>query len=386
LIVVSLWRFLEQPGKLSNRDYLSFFAVSGLFWIYASSLLWSVDLASGITFLKSQLFLIAVPFIILLNRSLISTHSKRFTGVLIAAICLSWLATFVMHFLPEDLVRQMTSNKNLFLPYADGNRELFGMYSPFITRIQQSNFLGIGVIFSLFSFGRYQKPIYIITGFWCLAGLVFLGGRGGQVGFFIAIAVFSTLISIHFGKSVFQKLALGVGALLLLGLAGYMMVFHMEPVKSRYAQHRYEMEMFRSGEYRQADYYHFTSLRRFVSWENSKQLIRQQPIIGTGIGDYQAAYKQQYDLGAIDLPLNNHSQYLQVAGAAGIAGLALWLICLSLWFGLVFSKNTHYLYRISAISCMVLYIVAMIPDALLLKQVDSVHFSFLLSWWIGTDQ
>lgn len=74
-------------------------------------------------------------------------------------------------------------------------------------------------------------------------------------------------------------MALVLASLALLALAGYLMVFHMEPVKSRYAQHRYEMEMIRTGEYQHTSYEHFTSLRRIVSWKNSLDLIRKHPCL-----------------------------------------------------------------------------------------------------------
>lgn len=384
LLVFGLARLYQKEVTVCRRDLAFFLLASSLFWVYTLSLLWSTNLPAGLVYIKSHLFLVGVPLIILLGKALLQKKWVLLSGIFLAGICISWLFTIICHFLPPEWLLTVSKMERLVLPYSVNDRDLFGMYSPFITRIQLSNFLAVGCFFALFAYYQRRNWVFVLLGIWCLSGLIFLGGRGGQVGFFSALCLLVVLGAANYGKSFFQKMALVLASLALLALAGYLMVFHMEPVKSRYAQHRYEMEMIRTGEYQHTSYEHFTSLRRIVSWKNSLDLIRKHPLFGTGVGDYKELFAQEYASKEQynKLTPNNHSQYLHVAGATGIFGLMIWLLCLMGWVGIVFTGKNGTAYRLVAISTLTVFLVAMIPDALLLQQVDLVHFSFLLSWWL----
>jgi len=381
LLLYSLYNYYRNPFPFSRRDLLCFVAVSALFWIYSLSLIWSADIINGLLFLKSQAFLLLIPLVVLFQKKLVAEHINRWINIYLAAICLAWLATLVAHFLPDDVMQTLTKNDKLFQPFSSYNTLLFGMYSPFITRIQFCNFLVVGFFMGLHNFIK-NRSFYnlIIVGF-LLSGLILLGGRGGLLAWFVACSFFFILYSSSLCSIVWKKLFISLGSIGLVLIVGYLLLFHVEPVRSRFAQHRYETELIRSGEFRKQDYSHFTTLRRFVSWENSLNLIQTHPILGTGIGDYAAAYQNIYDTDKYELPVNNHSEYFHIAGSTGIVGLGLFAVSLLLFFYLLYDLP-RLPDRAIAYSCILVFIVAFIPDALLLKQVDLSHFALILSFWL----
>ncbi|MBK7504679.1 MAG: O-antigen ligase family protein [Bacteroidetes bacterium] len=151
-------------------------------------------------------------------------------------------------------------------------------------------------------------------------------------------------------------------------------------IKERYSQHNYEIKMFETKQYKPEDLINFTSVRRIISWENGIELIKKHPIFGTGIGDYEEELKKEYDTDNYNLPINHHSQYLFIIGSVGIFIFIIYLLSL-LYASFLFFKQKEILPI--GIAFLMFYLVAFIPDAVLLRQVDcmsySLFFSLLLS-------
>jgi len=71
---------------------------------------------------------------------------------------------------------------------------------------------------------------------------------------------------------------------------------------------------------------------RMVLWQNTLEMIRERPLLGSGTGSFGAAYRQkvagQSGWRAENLSSDPHNQYLKIAAEHGLVGLAvfLWLI------------------------------------------------------------
>ncbi|MBC7126199.1 MAG: O-antigen ligase family protein, partial [Bacteroidales bacterium] len=81
--------------------------------------------------------------------------------------------------------------------------------------------------------------------------------------------------------------------------------------------------------------------RRLIYARAVWHVIKGNPILGVGYGDLPAAMNQFYDVYKVDLPLSYrfmpHNQYLTVWASAGIIGLAVFILSITLPF--LFSSN-----------------------------------------------
>lgn len=104
-------------------------------------------------------------------------------------------------------------------------------------------------------------------------------------------------------------------------------------------------------------------------------LIRQHPWFGVGTGDVPQAFRQTYD--EIHSPLKEefrfraHNQYLSIAVAFGLAGLAFFLVVL-LWPYFSSKKSRTYLYTVFL--CIILF--SMFPEDTLETQAGASLFAF----------
>ncbi len=92
---------------------------------------------------------------------------------------------------------------------------------------------------------------------------------------------------------------------------------------------------------------HSLSLR-FEFWKTALHLIQRNPIFGTGIGDYKAAFLAQYDLDQSNISVKNrlrsHNQFLSVIAALGIVGGIIFIF--SLLYPMRASMSFPWIYRL----------------------------------------
>lgn len=79
-----------------------------------------------------------------------------------------------------------------------------------------------------------------------------------------------------------------------------------------------------------------TASKRLTWYRNAMSLVRDDPMIGHGLGNYPVVYPESNLLGPLDenmhlgkVPLKAHNDYIQITVETGLVGLALilWLIC-----------------------------------------------------------
>ena len=101
----------------------------------------------------------------------------------------------------------------------------------------------------------------------------------------------------------------------------------------------------------------FTSGRRMAIWKFTAMMIKDHPLLGSGVGtfkyntiDYQAEFFSQGDnrsLYPYGLAFNAHNEYLEVWAELGIIGLGifLWIVIGYFYYGLRFLKKTKDNYK-----------------------------------------
>ena len=80
---------------------------------------------------------------------------------------------------------------------------------------------------------------------------------------------------------------------------------------------------------------------RFIVWRNALQVIKQNSILGVGIGDTDTELEKQYQKNNLDLEYGTHNQYIYAQLSMGIVGLILLLAILfvPLYYGI---KNRNF--------------------------------------------
>lgn len=95
------------------------------------------------------------------------------------------------------------------------------------------------------------------------------------------------------------------------------------------------------ADYRSQDW--GSSSLRLEKWKNSLDLWKKNPVLGTGVGDFQhdldTVYKQNGFLVGLENHFNSHNQYLQLMAQFGILGLIFWLLFLFSGFYVAFSRK-----------------------------------------------
>jgi len=95
---------------------------------------------------------------------------------------------------------------------------------------------------------------------------------------------------------------------------------------------------------------------RLPAWRNTIEMIKENPIIGVGVGQWQAEYPLYYDRVMKDIIFNEntrlkrlHNDYLEIFANFGIVGYVfllwlLWLMIRKIWFILTNYKNEYRFY------------------------------------------
>ena len=120
----------------------------------------------------------------------------------------------------------------------------------------------------------------------------------------------------------------------------------------------------------------FTSGRRMAIWKFTTMMIKDHPILGSGVGtfkyntvDYQAEFFSQGDnrsLYPYGLAFNAHNEYLEVWADLGIIGLGifLWMIIGYFYYGLRFLKRTKDNYKQGAVIGLMGAVAAILIDGI----------------------
>lgn len=386
------WLIIERQSLITVvRRNIGGVALALPFLAYMISLFYSSDLAAGIKMINREMALILLPLITIIHQKFILGNLKKLVTLFIVTVTFNALITSILYLLPESAsiafsefpLSQWIGVKE----YEQlSKRESFGIYSPFMIRIQLSNLIAIGILFGLWLIANKHR-VWLIAGciLMMLIGTTILGGRGGQLGLLGAIGIWILgwyFIRLHQTvKSRFT--AIGsytlIGAILIgvLFIAPYVAYQKVPAVKERYNQLMWEMRLYRNGEYKQLDYVHFTSLRRIISYQNSWKLIQSSPVLGVGVGDYNKEFASIYQKNHPEFPPNSHSHILFLWANAGIVGVLAWGVGLILWLSALF-KNGRKWDLVLGISLFLFYFLIWLSEAMI-NQVDLCTYGLFMT-------
>ncbi len=364
-------------------------------WVFAPMVVWltllmsqlySNGLAAGWKILYRQDAMLLLPFIYFFHQKLAHEKLLIYSVVYIAAVAFASLLTLLFYFLPESSTIAITSKVSLLQAYIPHEKQdAFGAYSPFLDRLHFSYLIGIAILLLIWLLFKqsahigFQVAMLILL----IVTMLLLGARGGQLGLLVAITIWCVFLYLHFihprlkvriGK--FSSLSVSTLCILLGGLAIPSLTYKYVPaIQTRYNQLNWEIETFYNGSYVNHAYIHFTSIRRILSWQNTLQLIREQPLLGTGVGDFDATLQAIYERNDLGFPVNSHQQFLYYWGTSGLLSVLSFLVAFAALFWVIPRKKSWQAQALT-LSFAGFYSVIFMLDAPLLYQVGCMNF-----WW-----
>ncbi len=381
-----------SSGSKKDFSNLLLFLPTCLFVAMTISLFYSTNSSQGLKVLGSQFKFLAIPFIFLAHQPGIKGRIHQYLQIFITATSIAAFITFLFFLMPSEWVQRITETIPLLKDYIVHDKALaFGVYSPFTERLQFSYLIGVAIFFQFWLLFKRSPNnsllkslirigILIIT-------LLILGARGAQISFLIASLVWvigGYLYFIH--PKIIQKISsflsysiLGFSLVLFLIITPLTAYEKVPAIKVRYDQMQWEIGTFRDGTYSNYDYTHFTSIRRLLSWKNSWSIIQNNPIVGVGIGDYQAEMQQAYTKDQLGFPVNTQSQFLYYWTASGILGLLSLVFLLGYATFHALRQNIRSL-RLISLSFLIFYSLLFLFDAPLNFQVGSMTFLIFYSF------
>ncbi len=358
-----------------------------LFFSYAISLSYTDDLSKGIDFTYVQNSYLIIPLIIWINRRQIVLYFDRFTVYYIGGVLVACIITLILFMIPESAVRQLITWIPALNPFPETiNRVQFGLYSPFIDRLQFSNLITVSILATLWmNMKRGFRTDWLLALMVLITCSALLGGRGGQLALLVGLIVWITGFYRTRWRGILTKRMGRSGAMLTLililvavGIIFPYTIYKTVPaVSKRYQQLIWELKIYEDGSFRMHDYDHFTVLRRVVAYQNSLQMIREHPVFGVGVGDFQQEMQAIYDRDDLDFTVNSHNQLLFIWNTSGVLGVSALLFVLGYGFW-HFTRNKDIWLGIYATSFLTAYFIIMMFDTIN-TQIDGMNFSWMYS-------
>jgi O-antigen ligase len=212
-----------------------------------------------------------------------------------------------------------------------------GTYGPFVNRNHFAGFLvmGVGLAAGLIigrSVRREVLAVYISSVVAMCAGIAVSASRGGVLALvaeivFLAIVVMPTFVSIRKEKNIGRMgLVFRTAGAMVVGVAaifGSMLLVGSEGLVQNLSQTQSEITDEQSADERFS--------RRDI-WGATKQLIKDHPYLGVGLGAYQYAYTRYDPSSGAQRVEQAHNDYLQIVADAGMIGGSIALVFMILLF------------------------------------------------------
>jgi len=199
------------------------------------------------------------------------------------------------------------------------------------------------------------------------------GGRAGQAMFFLSMAI---LIFQYFKGQRIKSIIV-----ILILIPG---IFFTAYQTSSFFANRIDRAIYEIVNYdkRVVAYYHQSSLgTRILFTANSWEIIKENPLLGAGTGDFPHEYKKVNQInspGASDAN-NPHNMYILVLTQLGIVGLLSMLSIFYYQIKLSFTGSDRY-FRDLRITLPLLFLLIMLSDSYLLGHYTSLLFIFFSSF------
>lgn len=357
LIIVSIVLIWLFSGDYKNKFYSIVsqkLLVASIFFfiIHVVGLIWTEDLKWGFHIVhKMWYFLLLLP---VLNNIVQQAHIKYYIFSFLLAISLTELISYLIWFeLIPPFYKASIYNPTPFMSHISYNPILaFSIY-----------IVGYKLLFDKNS-SKFTKSLYSFFLFSMSINMFITGGRAGQVMFFAVLVI---IIFQFFNR---QKLKA-----ILLTLIIIPAVFYLAYSSSAIFSDRVNSAIENVINYSENKN---TSVgQRITFLINSIEIIRENPILGVGTGDFPEEYKKINEINSPDLPnsTNPHNMYILVTSQLGVLGLISFLSIFYYQFKYSILSSNHF-DKNAGVALPALFLIIMLSDSYLLGHFTTLMYIF----------
>jgi len=355
--IVLLWlargTFKEDWNEVKNNKVV--LAVLGFYLLHIVGLLWTEDMQWGLHILKKETKFLMIPIFMLFVRR---EHIKYYIYAFLLAMTISEVLSYGIWFEIIPAFKNATvDNPTVFMSHIS--------YNPFLA-------FSIYLISAVLLFSKdIDNKKKIIYGFFILTmtiNMFITGGRAGQVMYF------TTLIILFFQFYWNQKIKAFFLTIIIIPSIFLISYSNSELFKIRVDSAISDIKHY--------DVNANTSVGLRLTFSiNSWEIIRKNPFIGVGTGDFINEYKKINEINSPHLPNPSqpHNMYTLDLVQFGILGL---LSLLSiLYFQIKHAlKNDDFIYKYVGMALPLLFSVVMFSDSYLLGHYTGMLFIFFSSF------
>lgn len=326
--------------------------------VHVIALLWTADIESGLWTLKKQLKFLFIPiFMLFVKRE----HVKYYILAFLASMSLSEIWSYGIFFELLPLYGGATLTDPI----------------PLMSHITYNPFLAIAIYllsyYVLFdhSLSKLKKITY---GFFIITmsvNMFITGGRAGQVMYFAMLVV---LVFQYFPKNAFKAFLISSIIVVTTSSTFY--------ISSKIFSDRVDAAVKELSDYK--NHTHSSTGMRISSAINSWSIIKENPIIGVGTGDYKnefikASIQNKLKLENTLVIHNPHNMYVLILVQFGLLGLAAMLYMFYAQIKIAINSNEEFVRKIG-ITLPLLYLLIMLSDSYLMVHMTGLLFIFISSF------
>jgi len=362
LLIVTLWLISGSYRNKFNLIIQSKLLLASIifFGLHVIGLFWTNDMEWGIHIVRKMwYFLLLFP---VLYTIVIKENIHKYIASFLLAITITEILSYSIWF---EIIEPF-KNASVYNP------------TPFMSHISYNPILAFAIYIVLHrlmiqrDIGKIQMFLYGFFGFSMSINMFITGGRAGQVGFFVILAV---LIFQFFNLSKIKSLII---------------IFFMTPFIffSAYQLSTIFSDRVDAGYQNFINYSHDMDTKKITSVGsrltfniNSIEMIKKNPFLGVGTGDFPDEYKKinMTNTPHMNNVTNPHNMYTLVTAQLGLIGLISFLSVFYFQIKIALhSKNT--LLRDVGIALPVLFLVIMFSDSYLLGHFTTLMFIFFSSF------
>jgi O-antigen ligase len=358
VIICFVWLFSGDYKAKYNQIMSSKLMIASIvfYCLHVIGMLWTEDLQWGLHILhKMWYFLLLFPILFnIVQRKYINYYLSAF----LLAIALTEIASYLVWFeLVEPFKNASVKNPTPFMSHISYNPILaFAIY--LVLHEIFFNKKLTNLVFSFYSFFAISMTI----------NMFITGGRAGQVAFFLMLSI---LIFQIFDKQRIKSL--------LVILIMIPSIFFTAYQFSDFFKLRVDSAITEALSYSD-ETYSSIGLRIYFS-KNSFEVIKQNPIIGIGTGDFPSEYKKINQINTPQIPntTNPHNMYTLIAMELGVIGLISMMSIFYYQIKLSFNSSSRFI-RDVGITLPLLFLVIMWSDSYLLGHYTTLLFVFFSSF------
>lgn len=358
VIIVLTWLLTGDYKSKYNEIISNKFLIASIifFLLHVLGLLWTEDFKWGLHIVhKMWYFLLLIP---VLHSIADRKYIKHYIFAFLFAIAITEIFSYLIWF-------------ELIPPFKDAT---IINPTPFMSHISWNPILTIAiyiVLHEIFFNKKITKINFYFYSFFAMTmsiNMFITGGRAGQVMYF------SMLIVLIFQFFNMEKVkALLITILLLPGV--FFSAYH----SSALFQERVDNAIYTAERYHS---WNNTSVGRRINFTlNSIELIKQNPLIGVGTGDFPSEYKKINTISTPNLPntTNPHNMYILVASQLGVIGLISFLSIFYYQVKLSRKSSSRFI-RDLGIALPLLFSVILLSDSYLLGHYTTLVYAIFSSF------